>query len=49
MVERGKSQVTSKVRYDQAKGFAEAFLKGQPRRAAIASTLFRDKLDQLRS
>ena len=39
----------SRVTYEQAKGFAEAFLKGQPRRATIASTLFRDKLDQLRS
>ena len=38
-----------KVRYDQAKGFAAAFLRGQPRRAAIASTLLHDKLDQLRS
>jgi pyruvate dehydrogenase (quinone)/pyruvate oxidase len=38
----------AKVRYDQAKGFAEAFLKGQPRRVSIASTLFRDKLEQLR-
>ncbi len=37
-----------KVKYDQAKGFAEAFLKGQPRRASIASTVFRDKLEQLR-
>ncbi len=37
-----------KVRYKQAKGFAEAFLKGQPRRATIASTLFRDKIDRLR-
>jgi pyruvate dehydrogenase (quinone) len=37
------------VTYKQAKGFAEAFLKGQPRRATIASTLFRDKLDQLKS
>jgi pyruvate dehydrogenase (quinone) len=37
-----------KVTYDQAKGFAEAFLKGQPRRATIASTLFRDKIDQLK-
>jgi pyruvate dehydrogenase (quinone)/pyruvate oxidase len=36
-----------KVRYDQALHFAESFLRGQPRRAAIASTLFRDKLDQL--
>ncbi len=38
-----------KVKYQQAKGFAEAFLKGQPRRTAIGSTLFRDKLDQLRA
>ncbi|HEX2241218.1 MAG TPA: thiamine pyrophosphate-dependent enzyme [Actinomycetota bacterium] len=37
-----------KVHYDQAKGFAQAFLKGQPRRATIASTLFRDKLDELK-
>jgi len=38
-----------KVTYDQAKGFAEAFLKGQPHRATIASTLFKDKLSELRS
>jgi pyruvate dehydrogenase (quinone)/pyruvate oxidase len=38
-----------KVRYEQAKGFVEAFLKGQPRRVSIASTVFRDKLDQLKS
>src|SRR5439155_17707866 len=37
-----------KVRYDQAKGFAEAFLKGQPRRSTIASTVFRDKVDKLK-
>ena len=37
-----------KVRYEQAKGFAESFLKGQPRRATIASTLFRDKIAQLK-
>jgi len=37
-----------KVRYKQAKGFAEAFLKGQSRRVTIASTLFRDKIDRLR-
>ncbi len=29
-------------------GFAQAWLRGQPRRATIASTLFRDKLDQLK-
>ncbi len=39
----------AKVTYEQAKGFAESFLRGQPRRATIASTLFRDKLDKLRS
>jgi len=38
-----------KVTYKQAKGFAESFLKGQPRRATIAATLFRDKVDQLKS
>jgi pyruvate dehydrogenase (quinone) len=37
-----------KIHYQQAKGFAEAFLRGEPRRATIASTLFKDKLDQLR-
>ncbi len=29
-------------------GFTTSFLRGQPRRAAIASTLFRDKLRELR-
>jgi pyruvate dehydrogenase (quinone) len=38
----------AKVKYDQARGFVEAFLKGQPRRVSIASTMFRDKLEQLK-
>ncbi|HYN98160.1 MAG TPA: thiamine pyrophosphate-dependent enzyme [Actinomycetota bacterium] len=38
-----------KVTYEQAKGFAESFLKGEYRRMTIASTLFRDKLDELKS
>ena len=38
-----------KVSYDQAKGFAEAFLHGQPRKTTIASTLFRDKIAELKS
>ncbi len=38
-----------KVEYEQAKKFAQAFLRGQPHRATIASTLFRDKIDQLMS
>jgi pyruvate dehydrogenase (quinone)/pyruvate oxidase len=38
-----------KVQYEQAKEFAKAFLSGQPRKATIATTLFRDKISQLRS
>ena len=38
-----------KVEYQQAKKFAEAFVKGQPRKATIATTLFRDKIEQLGS
>ena len=38
-----------KVEYEQAKKFAEAFLKRQPHRSTIATTLFRDKIEQLRS
>ena len=38
-----------KVEYKQAVKFAEAFLRGQPRKATIATTLFRDKIDQFRA
>jgi pyruvate dehydrogenase (quinone)/pyruvate oxidase len=38
-----------KVQYEQAKGFVKAFLSGQPRRATIASTLWRDKITELKS
>ena len=38
-----------KVEYEQAKKFAEAFLRGQPRKATIATTLFKDKIDELKS
>jgi pyruvate dehydrogenase (quinone) len=37
-----------KVTHEQAKGFVKAFLAGQPRRATIASTLFRDKISELK-
>jgi pyruvate dehydrogenase (quinone)/pyruvate oxidase len=37
-----------KVEYEQAKGFLKAFLSGQPRKATIASTLWRDKITELR-
>jgi pyruvate dehydrogenase (quinone) len=38
-----------KVSYEQAKGFMKSFLSGQPHKATIASTLFRDKIAELRS
>ena len=37
------------VTYEQAKGFTEAFLKGQPHKLSTATTLFKDKLQQWRS
>jgi len=37
-----------KVSYAQAKKFAEAWLHGQPRKASIAATLFKDKIQQLK-
>jgi pyruvate dehydrogenase (quinone) len=39
----------AKVHYEEAKKFAMSFLKGTPRRATIASTLFRDKIERLKS
>jgi pyruvate dehydrogenase (quinone)/pyruvate oxidase len=37
------------VSYEQAKKFTQAFLKGQPHRAAIASTVAKDKIQQLKA
>jgi len=37
-----------KITYEQARKFAGSFLHGQPHRAAIATTLFKDKIQQLR-
>jgi pyruvate dehydrogenase (quinone)/pyruvate oxidase len=48
MVNPDEPPLPGKVRYEQAKGFAQAWLRGQPRKATIASTLFRDKLEQLK-
>jgi pyruvate dehydrogenase (quinone) len=39
----------AKVSYQQAKAFGQAFLRGQPHKASIATTLFKDKLRELRS
>ncbi|HLZ37301.1 MAG TPA: thiamine pyrophosphate-binding protein [Mycobacteriales bacterium] len=47
LVNPDEPPMPGRVTYDQAKHFAEAFLKGQPRRVAIATTLFKDKLEQL--
>jgi pyruvate dehydrogenase (quinone) len=38
-----------KVQYEQAKKFALAFLRGQPHKATIGTTLFKDRIQQLRS
>jgi len=46
-VDPNEPPMPGKVEYDQAKKFAQAFLKGQPHKAAIASTLFKDKIQQL--
>ncbi len=38
-----------KVKYEQAKGFVKAFLSGQPRKATMAATLFRDKINEMKA
>ncbi len=38
-----------RVEYEQAKKFALAFMRGQPHRATIATTLLKDRIQQLNS
>ncbi|MFC0531693.1 thiamine pyrophosphate-dependent enzyme [Phytohabitans kaempferiae] len=38
-----------KVKYEQAKHFTEAFLRGQPHKAATVTTVVRDKISELRA
>jgi pyruvate dehydrogenase (quinone) len=38
-----------KVRYEQAKAFTEAFLRGQPHKVATVGAVARDKIQELRS
>jgi pyruvate dehydrogenase (quinone) len=38
-----------KVTYEQAKNFGLAFLRGQPNKAAIATTLFADRIEEFRT
>jgi len=49
MVNPDEPPMPASINYDQAKGFFEAFLRGQPRKGRIATTLFRDKLAELSS
>jgi pyruvate dehydrogenase (quinone) len=49
MVDPNEPPMPGKVTYEQAKKFAEAFLRGQPHKAAIATTLFKDRIEQLKS
>ncbi len=46
-VDPNEPPMPSKVTFKQAKGFAEALIKGQPHGGKIALTLFRDKLNEL--
>jgi pyruvate dehydrogenase (quinone)/pyruvate oxidase len=48
-VDPNEPPMPGKVSYDQAKHFAQAFLSGQPHRAAIATTLFKDRVQQLKA
>jgi pyruvate dehydrogenase (quinone)/pyruvate oxidase len=38
----------AKVTYEQAKKFAESWLRGQPHKAAIATTLFSDRIQKMK-
>ncbi|RBM22428.1 thiamine pyrophosphate-binding protein [Streptomyces sp. PT12] len=46
-VDQDEPPMPGKVEYGQAKKFAEAFAKGQPRRTTIATTLAKDRIEQL--
>jgi pyruvate dehydrogenase (quinone) len=38
-----------KIEFKQAKGFAEAFLRGQPDKLDVAKTIIKDQIDKLRN
>jgi pyruvate dehydrogenase (quinone)/pyruvate oxidase len=48
-VDPNEPPMPGKVSYDQAKKFAQAFLRGQPHRVAIAATLFQDRIQQMKA
>jgi pyruvate dehydrogenase (quinone) len=47
-VDPNEPPMPGKVTYEQAKKFGLAFLRGQPHKAAIASTLFKDRIQQFK-
>jgi pyruvate dehydrogenase (quinone) len=48
VVDADEPPMPAKVTYQQAVKFAEAFLRGQPRRASIATTILKDRITQLK-
>jgi pyruvate dehydrogenase (quinone)/pyruvate oxidase len=48
-VDPNEPPMPGKVTYEQAKQFATAFLRGQPHKAAIATTLFKDRVEKLKA
>jgi pyruvate dehydrogenase (quinone)/pyruvate oxidase len=46
-VDPNEPPLPGEVGYEQAKKFATAFLRGQPHKVAIATTLFKDRISQL--
>ena len=48
-VDPNEPPMPGKVTREQAVKFAEAFLRGQPHKAAIATTLFKDRIEELKA
>ncbi|MGH9920228.1 MAG: thiamine pyrophosphate-dependent enzyme, partial [Nitrososphaerales archaeon] len=48
VVNADEAPLPPKITFDDAKNFAESFLKGTPRRITIGSTLARDKVDMFK-
>lgn len=47
-VDPNEPPMPGKVSYDQAKAFAQSFLRGQPHKASTLAAIGRDKISQLR-
>jgi pyruvate dehydrogenase (quinone) len=48
-VDPNEPPMPGKVTYEQAKNFGLAFVRGQPNKAAIATTLFADRIEEMRN